>query len=75
MRELSNGTTVSLKPSKDGPLVVLDHPDAPDDMRNIEAGRIILGSYQPKPFCEFGLRSETLRAIADLIEARVVETR
>lgn len=66
---LSNGTTVTLRDSPEGLLVVLDHPAAPAAMRNHEAGRIIDGGFQPVPFALFGLRPETMRAIADLIEA------
>lgn len=72
---LSTGGTVRLEhrspdaPTGGGDLVViLDHPDAPPDMRHTEAGRVIAGSFQPAAFAEFGLRPETLRAIATLIE-------
>jgi hypothetical protein len=67
-RALSNGTTVSIEPSKHGPLVILDHTEAPSDMRHLEAGRIIRGGFQPAPLGAFALRAETLRAIADLID-------
>ena len=69
----SIGTTVTLKDSEHGSLVVLDHPDAPDDMRNLEAGRLARFSgdwgFQPAMFSEGLIGPETLRAIADLIEA------
>ena len=67
-RTLSNGTTIRIEPSKFGPLVILDHTDAPADMRNLQGGRVIGGAFQPSPFAEFGINPETLRAIADLIE-------
>lgn len=73
MKILSNGTTVTLKDSVDGPLVILDHPDAPKDLRNLEAGRIVTqpagAGFQAAPFSVGAMRPETLRAIADLIEA------
>lgn len=62
----STGSTVTLN---DVGRVVLDHPDAPDDMRHQEAGRVIDGGFQPAPFAEWALRPEMLRALADLIEA------
>jgi hypothetical protein len=64
----STGTTVTLEPSVHGPLVILDNPNAPADMRNIEAGRITDGGYQSAPFSLGALTPETLRAIAHLIE-------
>lgn len=64
----SSGSTVTVIPSDAGPLIVLDHPEAPEDLRNAEVGRVIEGSFQPAPFCVVGLRPEMLRAIADLIE-------
>ena len=64
----STGTTVSTKPSEHGTLIILDHPDAPGDMRNLEAVRIFRGCFQAAPFSEGAMRPETLRAIADLIE-------
>jgi len=63
-----HGTTVRIEQHPTGALVILDHPAAPADMRNHEAGRIIGGGFQPAPFAEFGLRPDVLRAIADLIE-------
>lgn len=67
--QTSVGGTVSLVAGPDDLLlVVLDHPEAPEDMRHLEAGRIIHGGFQPAPFAEYGLRPETLRIIAALIE-------
>lgn len=50
-------------------VVVLDNPEAPDDMRNTEAGIVVQsGGFQPATFAAFALRPAVLRAIADLIE-------
>jgi hypothetical protein len=70
----STGSTVNVETDVDGTrLVILDHPDAPEDMRNYEAGRIVeFGGnfgFQPVPFCVGSMGPETLRAIAELIEA------
>jgi hypothetical protein len=75
---LTNGGVVYLQvlapplrhPTATGPdtLVIVDHPDAPPDMRHKEAGRIVDGGFQPAPLAAFALRPETLRAIATLIE-------
>jgi hypothetical protein len=67
-----NGSTVKIDLHPTGALVILDHPDAPEDMRHKEAGRIIdvggeLG-FQPAPLAAFAMRPDVLRAIADLIE-------
>jgi hypothetical protein len=67
---LSNGTILSLDTEGANVLVLLDHPDAPEDMRNVEAGRIIGGHFQPMPFVNFGMSPEALRAIADLVETQ-----
>ena len=65
----SNGSTVTTEPSEHGTIIVLDHPDAPDDMRHYTAGRIVdNGGFQPVPFCVAAIGPEVLRAIADLIE-------
>lgn len=52
-------------------LVVLDHPDAPDDMRHIEVGRLTHcgEGFQPVPLFPGAMRPDVLRAIADLIES------
>ena len=63
-----NGTTVALRPSSHGPLVILDSSAAPDDMRHTEAGRIWEGTFQPTMFAMFGMSPDVLRAVADLIE-------
>lgn len=65
----STGTTITLTDCDDMTLVLLDAPDAPADMRNLEAGRLVDGGFQPAPFAAWGLVPATLRAIADLIEA------
>ena len=67
----STGTIIRLGEQIEmgGTLVVLDHPAAPDDMRNREAGRVIDGGFQPAPFAAFTLSPETLRAIAELVES------
>lgn len=65
----STGTTITLTDLDDMTLVHLDHPSAPADMRNMEAGRILDGGFQPAPFADWALTPVTLRAIADLIEA------
>ncbi|MGW3545870.1 hypothetical protein ACWDNI_35755 [Nocardia niigatensis] len=62
------GTIVSLTELDGYLLVLLDHPDAPADMRPTEAGRVIEGTFQPAPFAAWGARPAVLRAIADLIE-------
>ncbi|NKY47982.1 hypothetical protein [Nocardia cerradoensis] len=63
------GTIVSVAEKGGETLVLLDHPEAPDDMRNTEAGRIIDGGFQPYPFASWAATPSTLRALADLIEA------
>lgn len=68
VRTTSTGSTVTIQHSERGPVVLLDHPDAPADLRHAEAGRIVECTFQPVAFCPFGLRPETLRAIADLID-------
>lgn len=72
IKHLDNGTNVRLETrtgTEATTVVVVDHPDAPDDMRNYEVGRLFPGlGFLPAPFCEAGLRPAALRAIADLIE-------
>ena len=63
-RTLRNGTTINLVDDR----ITLHHRDAPADLDGVEAGRLIQGSFQPAPFCEFGLTPPALRAIAELIE-------
>lgn len=71
----STGTVVTAERVLDGSgsllhlAVICDHPDAPDAMRHHEVGRIIFGGFQPAVIAAFGLIPETLRAIADLIDA------
>lgn len=68
---IDGGTTISVEQRGTTQLLILDNPDAPDGMRNLESGRIIHGGFQPAPFgVPFALRPATLRAIADLIEAQ-----
>lgn len=63
-----NGSTITIQKIGRHHLVILDHPDAPENMRNTEAGRILDGGFQPAPFPAFGLSPYVLRGIADLIE-------
>lgn len=48
-------------------LVVIDHPEAPADLRNLEIGRLTGGGYQPAG-APYALSPDVLRAIADLVE-------
>lgn len=70
MRTTATGTNVyvTTREATGDLIVVLDNPDAPEDMRMTEAGRIIDGGLQPAPFAAWGLHPATLRVIADLIE-------
>lgn len=65
---LSTGGTVRLAQRSGDTVIILDDPAAPEDLRNTEAGRIIMGGFQPAPFAAIAVRPETLRAIADLVE-------
>lgn len=69
-RKTSVGGSVEIREEEGDSLVVLAHPDAPDDMRDVVAGRIVDGGFQPAPFAAWAVRPETLRIIADLIEER-----
>lgn len=60
-----HGTTVVLD---EFDRIFLAHPDAPEDMRNLEAGRILNGGFQPIMFPQYALRPAVLRAIAELTE-------
>lgn len=69
----STGTTITIEDRHDFVdgkyrAVILDNPNAPEDLRHGEAGRIIGGGFQPAPFAEFALSAEALHIIADLIE-------
>lgn len=66
----STGTTVSLEQDGENTLVILAAPDAPEDMRRIEAGRLVYNNagFQPAFFFPGALSVEVLRAIATLIE-------
>jgi hypothetical protein len=70
---MANGSTVRLEERDGELLVVLDHPDAPDDMRDAVAGRVAefdgARGFQPVPFAAFLISPGVLRAVADLIEA------
>lgn len=67
--ELDSGTTVSLQHVEGEEWrVILGAPDAPADLRDYEAGRVIGGGFQPAPFMPAALSAETLRTIAQLIE-------
>lgn len=48
-------------------VILLDHPDAPTDLRNVEVGRVIGGGFQT-PSANYAMSPATLRAIADLVE-------
>ena len=68
------GTTVSLEEVNGATLVFLDAPDAPEDMKRVEAGRVAEGiAYQPPIFAPFAMRPAVLRAIADLIDGERLE--
>lgn len=62
------GVIVETREYEEGALVIVDHPQAPSDIRNLEVGRIVGGGFQPAPFLAGALSPSTLRAIADLIE-------
>lgn len=64
----AEGTTVTFTGDK----VFLTHPEAPADVQDIEAGRIVYEGhgFQPAPLFPGALRPSVLRAIADLIENR-----
>lgn len=64
----STGTTVSVEDAHGDRVVILDNPAAPDDT-HLESGRIVDGGYQPAFMAAWALTPETLRIIADLIEA------
>lgn len=53
------GTHITLRPEHDDQIIRMD---------GCEVGRVIDGTFQPAPFCAFGLSPVTLRALADLIE-------
>lgn len=76
MITLSNGTTVDVKQVDGDQVVILDNPQAPDNMRNVEAGRIVdfggASGFQPAPFALYALRPEALRVIAGLVEGETV---
>lgn len=68
------GTTVSLEEANGETLVFLASPDAPEDMKRTEAGRIVYGAaYQPSMFPAFAMRPNVLRALADLIDGNAPE--
>lgn len=69
----SQGTTVSDKYILGHRFVVLANPDAPDGLKEVEAGRIVGGGFQPVPECEFTMSAEVMRAIADLVDNAVQE--
>ena len=71
----SGGTTVKLQPCSDcgSADVILDHPDAPANLREVNAGRVTNAGggkgFQPSQFADFSMSPEVLRAIARLMEA------
>lgn len=62
------GTTITVEERDGNQLVMLAAPDAPEDMRITEAGRIIGGGFQPAMFFPAALSPSALRIIAYLIE-------
>ncbi|MFJ4653790.1 hypothetical protein ACIP5Y_21195 [Nocardia sp. NPDC088792] len=64
----TSGSTVTLTERQSELVVLLDHSDAPVDMRPTVAGRVIDGGFQPAPFANWALLPPALRAIADLID-------
>lgn len=75
---VSNGSTIRVEANElTDRAVILDHPDAPFEHRNVEVGRIIefqgrLG-FQPAPFSAYALSPEVLRGIARIIEMEPAE--
>lgn len=63
------GTTVRLEDVHGHRSVICDNPNAPDEFRHREVGRVIEGGFQAAPFSTFGMRPGVLRAIATLIES------
>lgn len=64
----STGTTVTVENHHRDRVIILTNPAAPYDLRRVEAGRLIGGGFQPAPFAPFGLTTETMRIIADVID-------
>lgn len=67
----STGTTVSVEEHDGEKVVILTNPDAPEDLRRSEAGRLVIGGYQAPLFMPYALSPETLRAIAELAETTI----
>lgn len=75
-RTLDGGSTLTLHDADQhgDRLLTIDHPSAPDDMRNIELGRVVsMGGMHGLQVPIFGwgeaaLRPEALRAAADMID-------
>ena len=65
----STGTTIRLADDGTNTLVILAARDTPAGMGEQEAGRVIGGGFQPAFRCAFTMPPETLRGIADLIDA------
>lgn len=65
------GTTVSLEYSDGELLVILTAPDAPADLRRVEAGRVVHGGFQPITRRDYAMRPDVLRIIGDLVERAV----
>lgn len=70
----STGTTVSIQDADGERIVVLESPAAPPALQRTEAGRLVIGGFQPAPFAPWAARPEVLRAIADLVEAELAAT-
>jgi len=49
-------------------LIFLHNEDAPEDMREVVAGRVLHGTFQFAPMAPFTVSPQVLRKIADLIE-------
>jgi hypothetical protein len=54
-------------------LIYLANEDAPEGYRRIVAGRVLFGSFQPRPFADYAMSPEVLRKIADLIEIKALD--
>ncbi|MBT9255392.1 hypothetical protein KMZ30_07375 [Phycicoccus sp. KQZ13P-1] len=62
----STGTTITVEDAHGDRVVILSNPNV--DVQRVEAGRLILGGFQPAALSVIGYTPETLRIIADLAE-------
>lgn len=71
-RITDHGTTITIEQRHGDQVIVLHAPDAPEDMRETEAGRIVTmwgkPGFQPAMFFPALFSPSALRIIADLIE-------